>query len=375
MFNKVTYLSPSAINLYYQDPKEYYKRYLSTKTNKSIRPDQTKPMAAGSSFDAYVKSFLFEKLLGKGHKDYNKFELDTLLAAQVDAKLLDWAKPVGHYLFHVYNKTGALADLLLDLNKAIGEPKFEIEVMGAVQAVTVAGHTESSSQPYRQGKTATVGNVVLLGKPDLMYINHEAVNVILDWKVSGFEGRYKTQPLSGYLKLRSIDTGLYSKSHNGCVPAIHKGVLINCATYLEKLNADWALQLSIYGWLLGANVGEELICQIHQMCCDGTNRILYDYNQQDKLDYPSVRVAEHSLRISRDYQHEVYAKAHYLWDIVQSDHFFRDMSLEDSVSQCLMLDALIEEEVKLMQANSIGMADEKDIWLSDLLKRDKGYKR
>ena len=139
------YLSPTSINLYYKDPEEFYIRYLSE--FKPPRPPQTQPMAIGSAFDAFVKSYLHEKLFGKG-KD-PRFEPRTLFEVQVEPQHHSWAWRHGEKAFEFYRQSGALADLLIELQQAVGEPRFEIEIRGIVSA-----RSES-----------VTGSVMLLGKP------------------------------------------------------------------------------------------------------------------------------------------------------------------------------------------------------------------
>lgn len=312
---KIEYLSPTSINLYYSDPKEFYMRYLSV--NKPPRPLQTRPMSVGSAFDSYVKSWLHERLFGKGNDP--KFDLDNLFEAQVQVQNRDSAREAGKFIFEEYQKSGALTDLLLELQQSIGKPRFEIDLMGAVK-----GH--------REGVTQSISGVVFFGKPDLFFINKIGTPIILDFKVNGFYGRYNTQPMQGYLKLRDPATKVLGNHHRNCVPYIHRGTLINCATYLETLNNQWALQLSIYAWLLGCNVGEDYIASIDQIICNGTER--------DVFDRPKIRVAEHRLRVHTDYQYVIFAKTQNLWDLTHSDHFFRDLSKEESQQQCLLLDEI-----------------------------------
>ena len=63
----IQYLSPSSIAKYKDNPDEFYMNYLSDKA--PPRFPQTEPMAVGSSFDAYVKSYLHQQLFGKSDHD------------------------------------------------------------------------------------------------------------------------------------------------------------------------------------------------------------------------------------------------------------------------------------------------------------------
>lgn len=82
-----SYLSPSAIKLYTQSVEDFYLRYLAD--HEASYEPQTQAMAIGSSFDAYVKSFLYERLFGKNHNP--KYDLVGLFEAQVDERWRTWA--------------------------------------------------------------------------------------------------------------------------------------------------------------------------------------------------------------------------------------------------------------------------------------------
>lgn len=319
----ITYLSPSSINLFYQDQDEFYMRYICQE--KPPRPPQTLPMAAGSAFDAFVKSYLHESLFGKGYDP--KFDLKTLFEAQVESQLRDQSWSVGEYLFKQYQKSGALADLMTELSQAITKPMFEIEVKGVIDG-------------YREGVTKDISGVVFLGKPDVFYINKYGTHVILDWKTTGFYGRYNKSPTKGYVRLRSlgqVNQNMYriESCHNSCVPLMHKGIMINAALYLENINPDWACQLTIYALLCGCSLGEDFIVAIDEICCLGLKRIQYEGH-----DYPEVRIAEHRLRVHPDTQYKILAKAQHMWELVHSEHFFRDIDLEQSKKKCQYLDEI-----------------------------------
>src|SRR5436190_14893856 len=125
---KIEYLSPSSIDKFEQDQEAFYVRYLS----EHRLPDdpQTQPMSIGSAFDAYCKSYIHERLFGKGNDP--KYQFENIFEAQVQAHLRDWAIIHGKYAFESYQKSGALADLMLELQHAINVPKFEIEVKGVI---------------------------------------------------------------------------------------------------------------------------------------------------------------------------------------------------------------------------------------------------
>lgn len=302
---KIEYLSPSAIQSYLNDKNEYYMSYLADV--KAPRFAQTKPMSIGSAFDAYVKSFLHERIFGKD-KD-SRFNRDTIFEAQVEPHNRDWARINGAHAFEIYQKTGALADLLLELESSIGAPRFEFEVRGVIDG-------------KREGVTKNIGGVTFLGKPDIFYINKHGCHVTFDWKINGWCGNYNTSPKPGYLRLRPGGS-----QHKNCIPMVWKGTMINAGAYLENIDEQWARQLSIYSWLCGVEIGEESVVAIDQFAC-----------KPQIGPFPSVRIAEHRLRVKSDFQWRTFCLAEEIWECTHNGHFFRDISLEESQNRCEMLD-------------------------------------
>jgi hypothetical protein len=307
----ISYLSPTSIALYNKDPEEFYQRYLSEIP--PPRDPQLKVMSIGSSTDAYIKSYLHQNLFGKDHKDAAKFEFNTLFTSQVESQNRDWAREHGLYVFNQYKSSGCLADIMLELQSAVSEPRFEFDVRGSVHG-------------YREGIEKTLGEIVLLGKPDCSYVNGEGANITLDWKINGYLGTGKTYPKAGYIKLRSAnrtDLG----SHKDCFAIVDKGIKINCSSTLDAVDKEWAAQISVYSWLMGSPVGSDFIAAIDQGCCSYVPNGL-----------PEIKFAQHRMKISVDFQHKLFNNILNIWEIVHSPHYFRDMSLEDSIERCRLLD-------------------------------------
>lgn len=287
------YLSPTSIALWQYDQEEFYSRYLSD--NKKVRELQTQPMSIGSAFDAFAKSYLYERLVGDGN---SKYEKEAIFEEQVASHNRDWAWENGEFVFNEYKKAGCLADLMLEMSKAIDKPRFEFTINDTV--------------------TTNIGEIPLLGKPDIFFINNESARVILDWKVNGYCRASNTSPMKGYIKLRPGD-----KVHRDCHLMMINGILINVAMHLEDGNKSWADQLSIYSWLLGEDFGsEQMIVGIDQIV-----------GNREKL-----RFATHRLRISPDYQFELLALIEQIWETIQSGWIFRNMTEEDSAARCKLLD-------------------------------------
>ena len=107
---------------------------------------------------------------------------------------------------------------------------------------------------------------------------------------------------------------------------MHNGTLINGNLFLNQVNVDWATQLSIYAWLCGTETGEDFIAGIDQICC-----------APNGSEFPDLRIAEHRMRIEQEFQFEVFALGQKIWDCAHSDHFFRDLSKQESDLRCKLL--------------------------------------
>lgn len=312
---KIEYLSPTGLKLYQSDPEAFYLNYLCD--TRPVREPQTQPMSIGSAFDAYVKAYLHEKLFGKGYDP--KYELRNIFEAQVEDHHRDWAWTHGKYVFDQYQQAGCLADLMLELSKASGPPRFEFEVRGAVSG-------------YREGVSMEIANVTLLGKPDCHYVSSEGQSVVLDFKVNGYLSRTAPSPLAGYLRMRAAGKTQYGM-HKDCTPMRVGGMMINVGNYLENLGQtglDWANQLSIYAWLLGEPVGSEFVVAVDQIVCDAT-----------KGGLPAIRIAEHRCRVSPAHQRKLFNIAVEAWDVIHSGHYFRELTLEESQARCALLDSMM----------------------------------
>jgi hypothetical protein len=301
--------------------EDFYFRYLCD--TKIPRDPQTQPMSIGSAFDAYVKSYLHTSLFGQGYD--LRFELGTLFEEQVEPYNRDWAWKHGEIVFEEYKKSGCLADLMLELNQAVAAPRFEFTIQDKI--------------------SSDVGEIPLLGKPDIFFINSMGARVVYDWKVNGYCSPRLKSPMKGYVKLRTqVQGSYYPEVHKKCQLLNFKGILINSAMFLEDGNKDWADQLAIYAWLLGEEIGsEEIIFGIDQVC-GPDNRL---------------RFASHRLKISPEYQYNLFALVKQVWSVIESGHIFRDMSAEQSRARCELLDKRAEAMVGGdVEVRSVGGLDE-----------------
>ena len=158
---KPKYLSHSSLSLWLQNKEQFYLKYLSE--NRPPKFTQTQPMSVGSAFDAHVKVAI-DKALGLGI-----FIFDELFEKQVEACNRDWARVAGQNCFDQYTDSGALQSLLVLLKDSPSEPQMEF----------------TSTMEVERGVAGSIGDVVILGIPDLMFFVG-TIRVILDWKVNGY---------------------------------------------------------------------------------------------------------------------------------------------------------------------------------------------
>lgn len=280
----MNYLSPSSIGLFEKNPEDFYLRYMT----KRPREPQTAPMAVGSAFDAYVKA----ALLGQG--------VEKLLAEQVEPQWLPEAAAWGQHCFDVYRSCGAFQELLEEL-AALGSWDVEGDV------------------------TAEVHGVPLRGKPDLI-----GDDFILDWKVNGYFAKRNVSPMKGYVRIRGGKH--YGEHHKKIVPYIWRDDIVISDHTLDQCNTDWARQISIYAWLAGFGVGDEFLSAIDQIVCKpGAGR-------------PLLRIAAHRSLVNRVYQLWLLHRIQEIWEIVNSDWFFRDMTKDQSQAREEVLKRTLQME-------------------------------
>ncbi len=321
------YLSNSSVKLFYSDRMEFYLRYLTN--NRPPRIPQTRPMSVGSAFDAYVKASLVEKLLG----DRPAFKLQKLFETQVEKHNWDWAWEAGKHAFQSYKKSGALRDLLIELEQASGEPRFEFTVR------------------------RTINGVPLLGKPDLWFITHTGIHVIFDWKVNGYCSRKGHSPKAGYVMISDGWTeGPPSRNnrqaHRDCHSMLVGGIEINIARYLEDIDKGWGGQTCLYGWLMGEEVGGKFITGIDQLACKPGPKA------------PMIRVARHRSRVSKGFQETLWLQIKFVWDTIHSGHIFTDLTYEQSKARQEMLDDYHK---------AYDDSDPNEIWFAKVTRENKRY--
>jgi len=294
------YLSPTSLGEWIKSPEEFYLHRMA-KHRRPRRP-QTRPMSVGSAFDAYVKNYIHEKIIGSTRG--TEYDLETMLSEQCEPHNLEWARIAGADVFNAYKISGALASLCQEL---VGEPRMEKTLI------------------------ETVEGVCLLGKPDLSFTAEDAT-FVLDWKVNGYCS--KASPKRGYNVIRDGWTGRpHSRSHGNmhkdCMLATVNGVLVNIGMYLESIDISWARQVATYSWLLGAPVGSEIYCGIDQIACSNGD----------------MRIASFRMPISRSFQEQTMKQYIELWEICQdSDAYCTQYNLDkESLDNMYKIDGPMDE--------------------------------
>lgn len=317
---KPKFLSPSALQIWLKSKDEYYLKYLADERPPGF--PQTQPMSVGSSFDAFVKAYLHQRIYGKNHVDSGKFEFDTIFTNQVEPHNRDWAMNAGLHAFKSYRSLGALDDLMRLLEKSPSPPIMEFTAVGVQE-----NHGISNKIVADNIDVGTVGwdYPILLGKPDLIFsimVDSVAVPVIFDWKVNGFCAKAGVSPVRGYVYVYP-DGGC----HRDCHPWFEGEMETNLNNNIEEHKPDWGLQLATYLWICGVEVGGDAIVAVDQLAC-----------KPYMPDAPKIKVAQHRCRITSDFQKNSYRSYVCCWESVQGDHYFTGLTKEESDSRCKQLD-------------------------------------
>ncbi len=302
------YLSYSALSTLEKNPEDFYAQRLAE--NRPPREPQTQPMAVGSAFDAYAKANLHAALFGHGADA--RYEFSTIFEAQVERAHWDFGLRAGKHVFNAYRFCGAYDNLLTELQQSIEPPQFEFTVQ------------------------KEIGGVPFQGKPDCRFVldfGEGRVHCIYDWKVRGYCSKYGASPTKGYaLCLDCFETEKPSRSHEKehrlYLAKPFRGVTVN-AGYFETCSKDYADQLSLYGWLLGEEPGDENVVL-------GIEEFVSKFMGEGER--PRLRFARHRALCKKSYQLKLLERIQAAWKRITSGHFFDDMSKEDSDARCQLLD-------------------------------------
>jgi hypothetical protein len=303
-------LSFSSMSLWEKNPEEYYLRYIAD--HRPPRLLQEPPMAVGSAFDAYVKSALAYALFGKAMSE--QFEFGAIFESQVEPQCRDFALKAGKHVWKSYKFCGAYDDLLTLLQFSVEPPRFEFSVEGLI------------------------GEAPFLGKPDLRFVpdlGFGPFHCIFDWKVKGYCSKYGASPSKGYqICLDGYEAAKPSRSHGKehakFLAKDFKGMTVN-AGYMETCNAEYADQLTLYGWLMGEDVGDESIVL-------GIEETVAKFMGEGNA--PLLRYARHRGHVKGEYQQRLFDRVQRCWKAVSSGHIFTDMSREDNDARCEVLEQM-----------------------------------
>lgn len=298
-------LSYSSVTLFEKNPEEFFLKYLAG--NRPDKIPQERPAAAGSGFDACVKSSLAADLGLDTAETTNSYPV--LFKAQVEPQNREWAEPVGRHLLDEYQACGAYADLLAILAQA-SDIKFETNAERMIDGVPMSG------------------------KPDCRFTlkpRDTVIRVILDWKVKGYCSKNTTSPSKGYRICRDGTRWKKPSRNNGQAHDLylatdHNGFEVSAGS-MESCNDEYADQLTLYGWLLGEEIGDDnVVVMIDELVAKPNG------------ERPFIRVASHRARVTKAHQQLLLERIKRCWDAIESGHIFRELSREESDARCELLD-------------------------------------
>lgn len=325
------YLSYSSLSTMEKNPEEFYVTRLAER--RPPREPQSKPMAVGSAFDAFVKAALHAALFGPGADPC--YEFSTIFEAQVEPQNRDFGLKAGWHALCAYYYCGAYQKLLAELKQSVEPPQFEFTVL------------------------RELGGVPFQGKPDCRFVldlGEGRIHCIYDWKVRGYCSKSTTSPTPGYaLCLDCFTAAKQNKSHgqehNRYLAKSFRGHTIN-AGYFETCSQSYADQLSLYGWLLGETPGDEnVVLGIEEFTAKPP---------KTEGEPPQLRFSWHRALCKKEYQLALMKRVQAGWARITSGHYFPEMSQEDSDKRCELLDD--------MALGLISDGTELDKWFNDVTK-------
>lgn len=316
------HFSPSSLALWEKDPEEFFLKHLAE--TRAPRVPQEAPASVGSSFDAYAKSALHAAIYGDDHDP--KYSFEALFDAQVEPQNRDFARPAGRHVYECYRYSGFFDELLKELEASIEPPRFEFEI------------------------EAIIGGVPFKGKPDCRYVRRGPVHVVHDWKVNGYCSYGATSPTKGYMICRDGQAIAKPNKSNGqahkqYVPCDFHGFTIDTG-YMEDIETDWADQLSLYGWALGEQIGDQnVVLQIHQAVAKPlpTPSATKDGPLAERPK-PHLRFSQYRARVRDSYQHHLLKRLQKAWAAVSTGHVLHHLSREDN-----------DARIKMLEQESVGL--------------------
>lgn len=318
----IKFLSPSALRSWEENPYEFAQTRL-VEDRLPKRP-QSKPMVAGSAFDAYVKAELYadlgietKELLGCPTNELAPF----LIKKQCESHVRAWARKAGKYIMKAYKATGFYDDLLERMAASPTTPELEVRV------------------------EKEINGVPMIGLPDGLYsMPNAGLRVIHDFKVRGFCSKYTTSPTPRYSvcvdgmkwNTKKGTSRSHGKTHKE-YQNVQVGDYYGHAGGLDAIHETYATQLSTYNWCCGAEVGDDsTLYTIEELCCQPESK---EFGPTCKLDMeerifpvqnPLIRVAQYAGTISSEFQTSLMARYARMWGHLQDKHYFPDVTKAES---------------------------------------------
>lgn len=287
-------ISPTSLATFYKDPK----RFVDTYVLGGQRMAQTKPMAIGSAFDVYIKLFLLDETEEWFQKEFNR---------SVEKPHREWALVEGKKVFEMYQKSGALNNLMTEIAGAEVQCEFKTK------------HDVIYEDGY---------SVPLRGIPDLMFLKGD-LGLIVDWKVTGF--MTKASPAHGYASC--YKDGFNLGAHRSMSPMRYKGVLLGLGANIRE---DWMTQITMYTWA-ALPQGCEPIVGIDQLAFKNLS------GKYQKGGERELRVAVFRTEINEEFQTDLKARLRKAWEMISCGHYFSDKTKEENDERMAFLENADEQ--------------------------------
>ena len=305
---KPKYISPSSLTLFEKDPASYYLRYFLGAAGFPT----TEPMACGTGFDCFVKSHI-ASVVGADFDLEEQLLLGCTNRRTGEVRLLDWAREAGRYVFKQYQESGALARLMLMVERREGAVRFESGVSADIQGVPVFGKPDM----FWAAKSTDLGGGGVGGAGGA---GGAGALVMLDWKVNGVMAKNGISPNKGYSwEWPSGKTHKLANVEGGC--------------NMEDLNTAWADQVGIYALALLGSVEEAAKCwyiidqtvgtgvpnvgsRTHRVPATGDMAAFANETGTVPFIFPKLRFATFKCHISEEYLRRICRRLVDMWKVV-----------------------------------------------------------
>jgi hypothetical protein len=284
---ELKYFSPSSYLMYRDDVDRFVEQYLIDLPRSNDPPSIQ--MSIGSAFDAFVKSNLAKKFY-EGEA-YAPYQLETIFNKQVSEEHREEAWKIGKFLYEQYVDQGGFHALLSDMEGNLGPIYFEREAQASVRMPS------GRYVPFK-------------GFPDCSYINKHNKLVILDWKCNGYCSSKRTSPKKHYVISRPDNT-----SHKKITPTVKYDLTVVEDHCFSEVDMKWAIQLTIYSWLLGRPIGDDTVFQIEQLLMEPG---------------PAVRCITYRGFTTPEFQIELANEIDAAWHSLKDGYIYRHLTRQES---------------------------------------------